>query len=91
MGEGDPIQRVVTLRHENGLHLTPIQLLVKKSTNFESDVFITFDGKTASTKSALELMVLGPTKGAQLDVEARGADAEQAIQAISSILEGLVD
>ena len=88
MGAGEPIQRVVTLGHENGLHLTPIQLLVRKSTDFESDISIKFDGKVASAKSALELMVLGPTKGALLDVEAKGVDAEEAIQVVSSILEG---
>lgn len=89
MEESDPIQRQVTLGHVNGLHLTPIQRLVQRASQFQADVQISFDGKSASAQSAMELMVLGATHGAMLTLEASGPDSDEAILAVSRILEGL--
>ena len=83
-----PLERTVILAHKNGLHLTPITKLVKQTSDFNCDVTLSFDGKTASAKSAVELMLLGATEGAELVVRASGADdAEAAILCVTTILE----
>ena len=83
-----PLERRVILAHKNGLHLTPITKLVKQTSDFNCDVTLSFDGKTASVKSAVELMLLGATEGAELVVRASGADdAESAIVCVAAILE----
>ncbi|MEQ9411539.1 MAG: HPr family phosphocarrier protein [Fuerstiella sp.] len=87
MGADEPTRRRVTLAHKNGLHLSPITELVKKASQFASEVRICFDGKEASAKSAVELMLLGATHGAELTIEASGADADPAVRAVSEILE----
>ncbi len=87
MGADGPTRRQVTLAHRNGLHLPPITLLVKQASQFAADIRISFDGKVASAKSAMELMLLGATHGSELTVEAEGADADPAIYAVSRILE----
>ncbi|HAD58058.1 MAG TPA: HPr family phosphocarrier protein [Planctomycetaceae bacterium] len=82
-----PLERRVILAHKNGLHLTPITMLVQRTADFQCDVRLSFDGKTASAKSAVELMLLGATEGAELVVQASGADdAEAAIDCVASVL-----
>ncbi len=87
MGADEPTRCRVTLAHRNGLHLSPITMLVKQASQFTSDIKISFNGKVASAKSALELMLLGATHGAELTIEAEGSDAGAAITAVSHILE----
>jgi len=75
------------LAHCNGLHLTPIGAIVKATSGFDAEVKINFDGKVAHTRSAMELMLLGATLGAELTLESFGTDAESALQAVADILE----
>lgn len=86
MGESETSRRQVRLAYQNGLHLTPIQLLVKAVSAFEAEVSIHFDDKVASTRSAMELMLLGATFGAELTLEGNGSDAESAVEAAIQIL-----
>lgn len=83
----ESIIRQVTLAHRNGLHLTPIGAIVKAVTGLTADVKISFDGKIADTRSAMDMMLLGATAGAELTLEAVGSDAEEALQAVAQILE----
>lgn len=80
-------RREVVLAYRNGLHLTPIQLLVKQSSQFECDIKVCYKGKTANAKSAMDLLLLGATHGAVLMLEASGSDAQQALSAAVQVLE----
>ncbi|HIE98058.1 MAG TPA: HPr family phosphocarrier protein [Planctomycetes bacterium] len=87
MSEDEPHRRQITLACPNGLHLSPITTLVKEVSPLNADVKISFDGKSASAKSAMELMLLGAPQGAKLALEATGSDASAALDAVSRILE----
>lgn len=80
------IRKDVQLAHVNGLHLTPIQLLVKRATGFQSEVKVLFDGKTANAKSAMDLLLLGATCGSTMTIEATGPDCEEAVEAAIQVL-----
>ncbi|MEZ6131620.1 MAG: HPr family phosphocarrier protein [Planctomycetaceae bacterium] len=86
MEQSETSRRQVKLAYRNGLHLTPIQLLVKSISPFMADVRIHFDGRVASAKSAMDLMLLGATFGAELMVEANGSDADGAVAKVAEIL-----
>lgn len=86
MEPSETSRRQVRLAYRNGLHLTPIQLLVKSLSQYGSDVRIHFDGRSASARSAMDLMLLGATFGAELLVEANGADADGAADMVVQIL-----
>ena len=86
MSESGTLQRQVRLAHPNGLHLRPIQLLVQAMSGYTADVNIRFDGKVASAKSTMDLMLLGASSGAELNVEANGNDAESAVDEVVRIL-----
>ncbi len=87
MSADEPNRRQITLACPNGLHLSPITTLVKEVSPLNADVKISFDGKSASAKSAMELMLLGAPQGAKLALEATGSDASAALDAVSRILE----
>ena len=80
------IRKEVELAYRNGLHLTPIHMLVKQSSAFESDVRVLFDGKTANAKSPLDLLLLAATFGSLMTIEAVGSDAEEAATAAVKVL-----
>ena len=83
----EPMRRQVILAHRNGLHIRPINALVKEASQFTAEIKVLFDGRIADARSAMELMVLGATFGSQLTLEAIGADSDAALSAISAILE----
>ena len=87
MGEADTSRRLAVLSHPNGLHLTPIQQVVRAASGFSADVSVQFNDKAADAKSAMELMLLGATQGANLAIEGTGPDADDAVEAVARVLE----
>lgn len=86
MADEATIRKEVELAYRNGLHLTPIQMLVKQSNGFKSDVRVLFNGKTANAKSAMDLLLLGATFGSTMTIEATGCDAVLAAEAAAQVL-----
>jgi phosphotransferase system HPr (HPr) family protein len=77
----------VTVMTENGLHLSPISQLVRLATAYSSSIELSFEGRTASAKSAFDLMLLAAPHGAVLDIQVQGADAEAAAGAVTGLFE----
>ena len=74
----------VTLRNPLGLHARPAAVVARTAAGFDAQV--TVNGVNAA--SVLELMRLGATGGQELAVEARGAQARQALDAVVAEVEG---
>ena len=87
MGDVETSRRLAVLSHQNGLHLTPIQQVVRAASEFSADIKIHFNDKVADAKSAMELMLLGATQGSQLAVEGVGPNAQDAVEAVARVLE----
>lgn len=87
MEEVDTVCRQVRVTPEDGLHLRPLQLLVRKALTFSSTITLTFDGRRADVKSAFDLMLLAAPTGAVLDLETTGPDASAAADAISELFQ----
>lgn len=79
--------RQVRVIPEDGLHLRPLQLLVRRALTFSSTITLTFDGRRADVKSAFDLMLLAAPTGAILNLETSGSDAAAAADAISELFE----
>lgn len=82
----EPIRGTVTLVNPDGLHLRPLTTLVRETADFDAEVSVSFAGNVASTKSAMELMVLGAACGSTLAIEATGAQAAEAMEKVIEIL-----
>ncbi len=81
----------VVVRNPSGLHARPAATFVKAAAGFTSDIRVTNlardSERSASAKSILGVMQLGVACGHELCVEATGEDAEQALNALRSLVE----
>jgi phosphotransferase system HPr (HPr) family protein len=88
-GEGCPktrVSRVVEVTNPLGLHLRVAAEVVRVAQRFRAEVRVGCDGRTASGRSALELMTLGAASGCRLVLEADGPDAEAALAALVDLI-----
>ncbi len=65
-----------------GLHLRAASRLVQLVKQFQSEVRVCCDGRSANGKSILDLITLGADRGARLEIEISGPDAEEATGAL---------
>ena len=79
--------RLVTVRNAQGLHARPADMLVRCASQFEVSITIIKDGERFDARSILSLMTLGAEQGTQLLLQAEGADAEMACNALAELFE----
>lgn len=88
----DPVvTSTLEIHTENGLHIRPAEALARLANRFSSRVEIVFESQRVDAKSIMEMLTLGAGQGAVLQVEACGDDAQQAIEAILSLVENNFD
>lgn len=68
-----------------GLHARASAKLTQVASAFESEVWLTRNGRRVNAKSIMGVMMLAAGKGASLTVEAVGEDAQAAIDAIRAL------
>ncbi len=81
------VRRQIEIRNGLGLHLRPADKFVKLALRFKSDVRVIHNGAQFNGKSILDLTSLAAERGTQLEIEARGADAEAAVAALSELVD----
>ena len=73
------------------LHARPAATFVKTALRFKSRTTVALDGKVADAKSILAVLALGAVGGTVLRLSAEGEDAPDALAALSSCVNGLLD
>jgi phosphocarrier protein HPr len=68
------------------LHARPAGSLALAAARFTSSIELAAGGRTADAKSVLSVMGIGATSGQVVTVRATGADAAEAVAAITGIL-----
>jgi phosphocarrier protein HPr len=74
------VERTVQILNKNGLHARPAAEIVKIAAKFSSEITIARDG------SIMGVMMLAAECGASVVLKADGADAEQAVDAIATLI-----
>jgi phosphocarrier protein len=76
------------LRIENkkGLHARASAKFVETVARFQCDVTVRKDGTEVSGRSIMGLMMLGASLGTTVEITAVGADAEDAVAALSRLI-----
>jgi phosphocarrier protein HPr len=85
----DPHQiarRQVEIINALGLHLRPADKFVRIAQRFQSEIRVSHEGKVINGKSILDLTTLAAECGTILDLEARGPDAEAAVDALAELI-----
>ena len=79
-------RRHIKVTNEYGLHLGPAAKFAKLASRFQAEIRVLHNGKEINGKSILDLTLLAAESGTKLDLEARGADAEEALEALSRLV-----
>ena len=69
-----------------GLHARPAAQIVRLATTVASDIWLEKEGMKVHGKSIMGVMMLAAECGSTIKVQASGADAEQAIDAICGLV-----
>ncbi len=77
----------VTIKNKLGLHARAASAFVKLSSKFEADVALRKDEQVIDGKSILGIMTLAASKGSELVISTDGADADQAIQELTGLID----
>lgn len=74
-----------TIKDELGLHARPCSLLIKKATEFSSEILIETNGKTADCKKMFALMGMGIKCGDNITLTVTGDDEDSAITELEKL------
>jgi phosphocarrier protein len=80
------VRRLVEITNPLGLHMRPADKFVKLALQFQAEVRVIHNGNEYNGKSILDLTSLGAERGTQLQLEARGVDAEQAVASLAELV-----
>lgn len=84
----DAFRRVAVITNSRGLHARAAARFVKVAGGFDADVLVTRKDVTVSGLSIMGLMMLAAGPGAEIEIKARGAEAEAAVAALAKLVEG---
>ena len=88
MSGSNGCQRRVVIRNKYGLHARPAAEFVKKAHEFEAEVWVRKEELEVNGKSIMGMMMLAAEHGAEIVIRADGADAEQAVDSLSALVDG---
>jgi phosphocarrier protein len=74
------------VRNKLGLHARAATKLVQLASRFPCEILLSRAGQSANAKSVMGVLLLCGSKGTQLEIEATGADAEQAVTEIGDLI-----
>ena len=83
---GDRLKRTVEIINRRGLHARAAAKFVKTADSFSAEIEVTRCGQTVSGRSIMGLMMLAASPGCTIDIEAAGADAPQAMDALVALI-----
>ena len=86
-------KRDCTITAETGSHARPAPILVQTASKYNSDVTLSYEGKSVNLKSIMGVMSLGVGQNADVTITANGEDEKEALDAVAETMkkEGLTD
>ena len=79
-------QREVEIVNRAGMHARPAAEFVKIAARFKAEIRVEKDGLEVNGKSIMGVLMLAAERGSRLRLSARGADAEDAVDALSDLV-----
>ena len=83
--------RELSITNQRGLHARASAKFVKCAEAFDAEIMVTRDGMSVPATSIMGLMMLGAAIGTSIMVEAKGNEAEQALEALALLVESKFD
>ena len=80
------LERTVEVVNLLGFHARPAAEFVRMAGGFACDVWLDKDGLEVNAKSIMGVLMLAAEKGSKLVIRAEGDDAEEALEALASLI-----
>ncbi|MBS0435065.1 HPr family phosphocarrier protein [Piscinibacter sp.] len=80
------IKTTVTISNRLGLHARASAKLTKLAGSFKSEVFMSRNGRRVNAKSIMGVMMLAAGLGSEVELETAGPDEQQALDAITALI-----
>ena len=83
------VQRVVQINDKDplGLHIRPAERFVRLAMKFTCEIEVVRENLRVDGKSIMHMLTLGAEPGTELVLEARGDDAEQAVESLARFID----
>lgn len=79
-------EQKVVVKLKTGLHARPAALFVQEANKFSSEIFVAKNAKKVNAKSIMGIMSLAISSGTEVNIEADGPDAEQAVARLAEMV-----
>lgn len=79
-------QQIVTIINKLGLHARASAKLTQLAARFQSEIWMTRNGRRINAKSIMGVMMLAAGVGSTVDLEIEGPDEEEAMEAITALI-----
>ena len=80
------VKEKIVFDWEDSLQMKTVAVLIQKASQYRSTIYLIRSGRRANAKSLLGVMSLGIENGAEIEIEANGDDAQEAVNALMSHL-----
>jgi len=85
------MRKTLQITNSRGLHARASAKFVKCAEAFEAEITVSKDGETVPGTSIMGLMMLAASPGSEIVVEARGPEAEAALEALETLVRNRFD
>lgn len=79
-------EKNVVVKLKTGLHARPAALFVQEANKYAAEIFVHKEEKKVNAKSIMGIMSLAISTNTEIKISAEGADAQEAVDALSEIV-----
>ncbi len=82
----DKWSRSAELVNQRGLHARASAAFAREASRFNAKLTVRYDGMSASAASIMDLLMLGARVGQVIEIDAEGAQAREALDAVCGLI-----
>jgi phosphocarrier protein len=79
--------RTLTVPNKLGIHARPAALIVRKASEYKSEVFISNGVDEVNAKSIMGVMTLAAAGGTRISISTDGPDEDSALEGVCAVIE----
>lgn len=81
------IVKSIEVKNRLGIHARAAARIVETASRFRARIILEYEGQEVNGKSILGILTLACPRGGRISVRAQGADAQEAVEALTALFE----
>ena len=81
------LEKELNIVNQRGLHARASAKLAKLAAEYDAQVFVSHESETADARSIMDLLMLVAHTGCVVEIKGRGAQADEAVNAIARLID----